>query len=249
MIKKIWVITILFIIIPAVCMAVKKKVTVYAYHLKPPFIVNLDKEKGLYFDFSKYMNSRLADYHFVTVFRPKKRIEKYLKKKEMDGILLGVNPVWYGDKEEKKYLWTSKIYSDQDEMISLIKLSFVYNGPESLIGKRLGGVLGFFYHSIGELVDKGQIYRDNVISEEAVIKKIFSGRVDVGIVSRSTFNYYVERRGEWQGKFFISPKPHDVFDRRILVPIENKALYNDIYPIIEKISEDEKWVKFINGYR
>ena len=249
MIKKICVITILFIIIPAVCMAVKKKVTVYAYHLKPPFIVNLDKEKGLYYDFSKYMNSRLTGYHFTTVFIPKKRIENYLKKKEMDGILIGVNPLWYGDKDETKYLWTSKIYSDQDEIVSLIKLSFVYNGPESLIGKRLGGVLGFFYHSIGDLVDKGKIYRDDAISEEAVIKKIFSGRVDVGIVSRSTLNYFIERIPEWQGKFFVSPKPHDVFDRRILVPIEKKGLYNDIYPIIEKISKDEKWIKLINGYR
>ncbi len=240
---------VLFMLIPVKIFAGKTPVTVYAYHLKPPFIVNLDKKTGLYFDFSEYMNDRSESFYFTTEFRPKKRLGDYIKKKIMDGLLIGVNPIWYGDKNEKKYLWTSSLYNDQDEMISRSQTRFNYTGPESLIGKRLGGVLGFFYHSIGDLVDSGKINRDDALSEEAIMKKLLSDRIDVGIVSRSTFDYFIKRRKKWVGKFYVSPKPHDVFERRIMIIHKDKAVYDEIAPIVDTMMQDPEWIRIINSYK
>jgi len=78
--------------------AQKINVDVFVYHLKPPFIVSNTNKLGLYFDFSAYLNSKTDKYHFETVFVPRKRIEIMLDSDKFEGILLGVNPVWFKDK-------------------------------------------------------------------------------------------------------------------------------------------------------
>lgn len=225
----------------------QKPITVYAYHLKPPFIVDLKKETGLYYDFSKFLNSKGDTYQFRTFFVPRKRVEVYVENKQLDGILIGVNPIWFQDKEEQKYLWSPKVFADQDEIVSLAKRPFNYSGPESLIGMNLGGVLGFYYYGIDDLVKTGEIQRRNTSSEQSILSMILRERVNAGIVSRSTLNYLVPRK-HWQGKFYISPKPHDSFNRRLLIPHEQKAVYDYLLPILENLDSDPEWQAILRMY-
>ncbi len=88
----------------------KVNVDVFVYHLKPPFIVSNTNKLGLYFDFSDYLNTKSDNYHFETFFVPRKRIETTLLSGNLNGVLLGVSPVWFDDKEETKFLWTSNVY-------------------------------------------------------------------------------------------------------------------------------------------
>jgi|GEM_PF-1845005 len=66
----------------------------------------------------------------------------------LDGGLIGVNPIWFCDREEKKYLWTGTIYHDRGELISTLAKLVDYTGPDSLKGLSLGGVMGFSYFGL-----------------------------------------------------------------------------------------------------
>jgi polar amino acid transport system substrate-binding protein len=225
----------------------KENVDVYVYHLKPPFIVNNSYELGLYFDFSSYLNSKSEKYHFKTIFVPRKRIESMLTMDKLDGILLGVSPVWFKDKAETKFLWTEGVYQDQDEVVSLAQNPIEYTGPKSLVGKVLGGVRGFYYYGISEKVSEGLISRHDTIGEYELLQMIMLKRVDVGIVSRSTLQYLIKAKN-LQNKFYLSKQPHDKYHRRILIPHDKRAIYDEITPIIDQMSDDSYWLQILEKY-
>ncbi len=225
----------------------KIHVDVYVYHLKPPFIVSNTNKLVLYFDFSVYLNSKSDKYHFETVFVPRKRIETMLGSDKLDGILLGVNPVWFKDKAETKYLWTSSVYQDQDEFVSLAESPVEYTGAESLVGKILGGIRGFYYFGIDEQVKQGDINRYDTIGEYELLQMIMLKRVDVGIVSRSTLEYLTKAKG-WQSKFYLSKQPHDIYERRVMVPHYKRAIYDEILPIVRDLPNDPFWKLMLKQY-
>jgi len=227
--------------------AEKINVDVYVYHLKPPFIVSNTNRLGLYFDFSSYLNSKTDKYHFETIFVPRKRIETMLKSEKLNGILLGVNPTWFKDKAETKYLWTSNIYHDQDEFVSLVESPVEFTGADSLTGKILGGIRGFYYFGLEEKVKQNKIIRFDTIGEYELLQMLMLKRVDVGIVSRSTLEYLMKAKG-WQGKFYLSKQPHDKYERRVLVPHNKKDIYDEIMPIISSLPDDPFWKLILKQY-
>jgi polar amino acid transport system substrate-binding protein len=243
-----WVSLLLFFSLSIKVLAAEKiNIDVYVYHLKPPFIVSNTNRLGLYFDFSSYLNSKTNKYHFETVFVPRKRIETMLDSGKLDGILLGVNPTWFKDKTETKYLWTTNVYQDQDEVISLRENPVEYTGAESFRGKILGGIRGFYYFGIDEQVKLGEITRIDTIGEYELLQMIMLKRVDAGIVSRSTLEYLMKAKG-WQNKFYLSKKPHDQYERRILIPHSKKDVYDEISPLIKALPNDPFWKLILKQY-
>ena len=129
----------------------RQLITLYAYHLKPPFIVDIAHEKGLYFDLATYLNSKQTIYEFHTVFLPRKRLDRYLSNNKLDGLVIGVNPIWFNDSSETLYLWSDSFYQDRDLVISSAKKPIEYQYPNSLLNKRIAGVRGFKYFGIDAL--------------------------------------------------------------------------------------------------
>jgi len=227
---------------------VKVPVIFYAYHLKPPLIVDVSSKQGIYYDFTRLLSKRSTRYEFRTKFLPRKRIDHLLKLQQISGGLIGVNPLWFGDKQESKYLWGPAILKDRDELVSLSKHPFEYNGPASLLGERVGGVLGYYYFGIDELVNQNKAYRINTNGERAILFMLLSGRVRAGIVSRSTYEYLVPRES-WQGKFHLSAKPHDVFERRVMFPHSQQGIHQEVVNLMGNPANDNEWQSILKGYQ
>ncbi|GAA6205041.1 transporter substrate-binding domain-containing protein [Thalassotalea sp. SU-HH00458] len=221
--------------------------TVYTYQEKPPLVTNATKKQGMYYDFTRRLNTISAKYRFEIVTIPRKRIERMLASNTLDGILLGVNPVWFSDKEELKYHWTPRIFSDRDEIVSLIQQSIEFIKPQSLEGKVFGGVRGFYYYGISELIAKQRIIEVNTAHEVDLFSMLLNQRIDVAVISRSTFDHML-KKNPWKNKFHLSKKPHDIYDRRILVPLKYSEVYQHIAPIIEDLQFDKAWQNHLKSY-
>lgn len=247
---KVCILAIAFLIAPLIANANSNAqlISAYTYHLKPPYIIDLESETGLYFDFVDYLSQKVPGFQFHLTYLPRKRLDIYLERNQLNGIIVGVNPAWFKDREEKKYFWTPKIFDDRDDVVSNIQSPLEYQGPESLFGKTIGGVLGYYYFGINEAVGAGKVSREDANSERALLEMIYHKRVTAGIVSNATFNYLVVKHG-WQGRFHLSQQPHDLYTRHVLVPLNLEEVSAAINTVIDNIPNDPAWHKILDKYR
>jgi len=220
----------------------------YTYHHKPPFIVDEKKRIGLYYDLATYFNNKLTGHTFSTEYLPRKRLDYLLKINALNGFVVGVSPIWFNDKKEQKYLWLDTIYQDRDEFVSLKQTPFEFKQSQSLKGKAVAGVAGYYYHGINEMVSKGQTLRIDTINEKNVLSIIEKGRADVGIVSVSVFKY-LNKLDKLDNIYHFSEIPHDAFDRRVMTTQSQEKVYKQLLPIINTMMQDREWLKMINKYQ
>ena len=223
-------------------------VVVYSYHLKPPFIINEKQKTGLYYEFSHYINRKLKKTWLRTEYIPRRRLDLDLAQPEFKGMVIGVNPLWFGDKDKQKYLWSSAILRDRDEILSPIARPVEYTQPKDLFGKTLGVVHGLYYFGISEEIARANINREEANSEIQNLEKLLRNRLDVTIISRSTLNYYVKTH-PISSRIHISAKPHDEFDRQLLCSKSLSKAFEKLEPLVAKMSTDPEWTAIVNKYQ
>lgn len=227
----------------------KEVIKVYTYHLKPPFVVREATHEGLYFDALNYFNKKSAQYQFELHYLPRRRLDLMVNTGTLDGLVIGVNPLWFNDKQERKYLWTSTLLHDVDEVISTKEKAFEYTGLESLTGLRVGLVLGYYYFGVSEMATTGKLSRDDASSEDHNFKKLLANRIDVAIISRSNHDFVMKHQPELVGKFFISSKPHDQYERRIMIPLSMPKVHQALSTVVSQMHSDPVWKERIATYR
>lgn len=225
----------------------REEVNLYIYHNKPPFIVDHQKEQGLYFDLATYLTQRSSTYEFSATYMPRKRIDHMINNNTLDGVVMGVSPVWFGDKDETKYLWLPAFYADKDEFISLKPSPFEYQNKDSLINKSIATVAGYYYFNINEAVEQGHLSRINTVGELQVLELIKMSRADMGLVSRSTFNYYKKHK-KIDDIFHVSAIPHDSFERRAFTTKDNVKVHAELSRLLTSIQSDSNWQKLLSEY-
>lgn len=192
-----------------------QKVVLYVYHLKAPYILDVAEQTGLYFDVSSIFNRYQDEVTFSTYFLPRKRLDKLVESGLLDGLVLGVNPLWFNDTKKESFLWSESIFEDVDDFVSFHQRPFEYENTNSLENKSLGGILGYHYFGVDELVEQSKLTRVNTNEEHHLLDMLIKHRLDIAIVSRST-REYLEHKNHWGGLFHVSEVPHDRYTRHIM---------------------------------
>jgi polar amino acid transport system substrate-binding protein len=224
---------------------VTEKVFIYIYHLKPPYIEQLDLESGLYFEIVELFNRFQSKYHFVPQFVPRKRLNREIEHASLDGMILGVHPIWFKDKEKTQFLWSKPLLHDQDEFISPRNRPFDYSGEQSLLQKNIGGVRGYHYFRIAPLLKTNQVKLTPTSSELQLLEMLIKQRLDVAVISRATLNYYFNKNPDWREQVYFSNIPHEQYYRALLSPKSLQAPFN----IIKNVIEDEGFIAALNGLK
>lgn len=191
-------------------------ISVWAYHNKPPYMIDVKLEQGQYFDFVRFLNSKTGQYHFSLKYLPRNRVRQLVAGDQFSGMILGVNPLWFDDQAEQEYLWTSAIFKDEDIFVSLQKTPFEYVDPTSYQGKSACLVLGNYYAGISDADDTLLLSLLHTSKEIAVFSMLNKKRCDFGVVSRSNYIYRLAHK-DIVNHYYVSTHVHDRFDRRILL--------------------------------
>ncbi|AHL74673.1 hypothetical protein CH92_06000 [Stutzerimonas stutzeri] len=221
------VLVLMFVLLPLVCQA-QQRVEVWTYHFSPPFI--LDKTQGLSHAFVELLNKDLGNqdrFLFELVELPRKRVDARLVRKR-SGILLWATPSFLTAEQQANGTWSQPLLIDQQDFVSLPDAPVEYEGPESLQGLILGGVLGHRYAALEEDIASGAIKRQNVQTDEQNIQKLLSGRINTLLISRSTLLYY--RKEQKLGDLYVSTTPLYQFERHLFI---NGALGKAVVEYLE----------------
>lgn len=228
-------------------------INIYTYHNKPPyyFIHNDGKSKvvkGIYQDFIHYVNTQQNEVQLKLTFVPRVRLENALKERRLDGGIIGVNPLWFGDKAMSTYQWSSPIMQDRDVLIVLEGETFDYSHPKNLEGRTLALLRGLYYWGVTERVKQGKI---TALMTDAGIQNlslVSHGRADATILSQLTAEYYFTQQGSAE-RFEILATPHDEFERRLLFPRSLFPQFKQLKKHINNALNSPVWVKQLSKWQ
>jgi polar amino acid transport system substrate-binding protein len=208
------VLVLVLALLSPICTA-QQRVEVWSYHFSPPFV--LDGKQGLSHAFVDLLNRDPTNrdrFRFELVELPRKRVDIRLARNR-PGILLWATPRFFTAAQKANAKWSEPLLIDHQDFVSLPDAPFDYEGPESLHGLVLGGVLGHRYQGIEESVAKGAIERQDVHNDLQNIHKLLAGRINTLLVARSTLLYY--RKEHKLGELYISATPLYQFERHVMV--------------------------------
>ena len=224
------------------------EVTIYDYHLKPPFLLDAEARQGLDVDIADWLNRKAGPFRFKVAFVPRNRLNAMIEAGRLDGPIIGVDQLWFHDTHAGIYLWSPAYMRDADVVVSPKARPVAYTGPDSLRGLRVGFPSGFYYFGISELADKGLLSREESSTEESNLQKLEVGRIDTTIVSRSTLAYLARTHPGWAGAFFVAREPEESFQRHFLVPKSLPAVHAWLNKILRGLDKDPEWTAMLARY-
>ena len=219
----------------------KENIVAWTYHNFPPFIISEADKKGLSYDFVSQLNQHeKSGYTFKLKYIPRKRLDKFLAIGKK-GIVLWVSPIFFSDIPQSKYLWTSPLLSDQQDLISLKSKPIAYDGtPSSLKGYTIGAVLGHHYKGIEDAIETGLFTRENVIREKQNIDKLLAKRIDAFLIPNTSMAYYSNEM-KLENKIYYSPIPLSQYNRHILVQKGMSKVHQTLNTIIRNLPNNAYW--------
>lgn len=213
-------------------------VTVFTYHLAPPFLIDGIHFEGLSYRLLDQLNQRRVGgrcYRLEPLARPE--LNKRLQAGE-EGLVLWGNLLWFR-RVRPDMEASAVIYWDSDIVVSRPQALIDYQGPDSLRGKRVGTPAGHFYSGIDELAKQGALTRIDATSDLANLKALLAKQVDAILIARSVFDHLAPQIDITA--FYLPTKPHDGYSRNILYTPSLKALAEPLNALIAALPEDETW--------
>ncbi|MEH6347880.1 MAG: transporter substrate-binding domain-containing protein [Bermanella sp.] len=226
----------------------KESFTFYTYHNKPPYFTTSNSSghedqarTGIYRNFVDYLNARVRDVEVQLEFSPRVRLEGDLRKGLLNGAIIGVNPLWFKDKEQKRYLWSASFMADKDVIVVKAGASFPYAHPRDLVGKSLALPRGLYFWGVSERIKIGGIQVFETNSDLQNLGMVELGRADATIMSILSAQYFM-RQGMSSKELHILDTPHDQFDRMILFPKNKKRQFELLNHYIKHALTDRDWL-------
>ena len=241
--KKIFIVTLLTIF--SCSSTAAEQIPIWSHYDSPPFGVSEDKSDLTNFLARYLSNNSDGKWTFVAKYLPRARLNKYLEEKQK-GIAIWANPVWFGDKDEKRYDWTNSVVQGKNEIVSLQDSPVPYQEPSSLSGKRFGGVRGHRYIGIDDLVKSGKINRKDSTAFEKNFLKLLNKRVDVILIPRGEL-FYLMKKNKAEDMVFIASKPHHVYERKVLVTKNLPGVRDFINLQLKSMQNNSDWVNLLKN--
>lgn len=226
----------------------QKVVEMLSPYDSPPFVISEKNQTGLVYGLASFLNTRSGGkYKFKVVVVPRARVSRILERGGLYVIPL-VAPQWFGDREEKKYLWTSTLMEDENLVLSPRKKALVYEGPESFKGKSTAVVLGHSVEPLKSLAKSGEVIQGSTNSLDSAMKMVANGRVDFLVMGRMVALYLVQSMG-LEKDIYISDKAVERFERKILIsPEAQKDLQIWLEGEIQRLRRSGEWKKYLRAY-
>lgn len=225
-----------------------KELIFYTYHDKPPYYFSKKTTQlspnrphlGLYQAFIDLLNQQQDQWKIRLQYIPRKRLDLRLQAKSLDGAVIGVNPLWFRDKQQTRYLWSQPFLWDVDVIAVKADQRFPYQHPDDLINKMLALPRGYYFWGVSENIAGGQQRVIKATSELQNLKLVASRRVDATILSSKTLSFY-ESTVFPPNTFHTLNKPHDRYFRAILFPSKASAAFESLEPLIKTLSISPEW--------
>ena len=220
-------------------------ICLYNYQNQPPYVTA--PGQGLTYDLVDYLNEKFrVTYRFVLFNLPRSHLDQMISK-GAKGLVPWTCAAWHGDPNETKFQWTPGYFNDSNSIISLAKTPFEYDGPKSMAGHVMGGILGFFYLFLDDMAKNNELKRVDVSNVMEIFKRLQSQRIDTALVPGSTARYLLTKN-KMLNEFHFSRKNHQDFTYQMLCQGLQDEQVKEIKRIASNMSNDPDWKNRVSHY-
>lgn len=197
--------------------------------------------RGVYPDLVAYLNQRRpGGLSFKLRYVPRKRLQVLLEAGKVDGLVIGMMPEWFGDARQKKYLWSAPFSSDGHVLVSRTSRPLGPEAPAALVGTSVGVTSGYVYPELDSWLRKSRLLRVEGISDEKNLDKLLLGEIDCVIVAESVARYFI-RVQQIAARLHVVRLPGAATQRRVLAPHSQRAVFEQVAPVLNKLRDDPAW--------
>lgn len=244
---KIWAGVVLLFLCSQTFAAEKPMISLYYYHNMQPYVFEDNLSDSLYGGYMAALAQQLPDYQFELVYLPRKRLDWMLDNQRLNGLVIGVNPIWMGDRDRTKYVWTSPLAIDRDIVVFTDDADCTYSGPASLFGKKVTFVDGYYLFGITEAIAEGKIAFTGTSTQLAVSRMVNSARANAGVMSEASLNYY-RREGQLDSDFCVAETPQDEFTRHVMMTrLLDEKIHIALLEAHTRIVASAEWAALISA--
>lgn len=223
-------------------------INAWTYYAAPPFLTDARTNAGLDKDLVTYLNQKLAGkYEIRLVFLPRARLGAMLDNGDKAMVLFAPSVI-FGGPAVGKYLWTSALFDDRQDLVSRALLPFEYSGPGSLQHVRFGAMLGHVYPALAEDMDNGKILAHRNTNEGALMRMLLMKRLDVVTLADSSVRYLVKNDAGIDGKIHISKQNLGNFSRHLMFQQGMTRERDDIEEVVTRMDNDPAWRAILKEY-
>ncbi len=203
------------------------RVMLHTGSFPPYFFEKDDPRSGIIKDLFDTFSKETGDtFEYIRV--PFKRAQYQFDKGVID-IEPMANPVWRTSASVPG-LYSIPLALSEEILLFNIDKAIPVESPDDLVGKTIGGVMGYHYPVYGPYFDNGRIKLHLLPSENKLIQLLLAGRLDQALMNKVYAQYQIKTRF-LDDKLVIS-KPCSVLDMRIrfhpskrnAIPRFNKAI-------------------------
>ncbi len=235
-------------------------VNILTYHDTPPYFTEIssstnptgpqasvDLQQGLYPEFIRLVNRAQNHYRLALSHQPRKRIQLQLQQNALQGAVIGVNPVWFRDKQRTRYLWSPAFMADQDVLVVNSTSTLQYRSLRDFVGITFALPRGYYFKGVTELALQGDIDLIETSSDLQNLKLVQYGRAQATITSKPTITHF--KRTLFQNYPFRQlSRPHDEFTRHWLFPRSQDNLFRHLSSAIGEVAQSQRWHQILTEY-
>jgi polar amino acid transport system substrate-binding protein len=224
-----------------------EEITLFSYQHKPPYVIDGERQQGLYYELAEQLNAYLPQYRFVVRQIPRRRLDYLLSKDQLDGLVLGTSPDWFRD--APRHLWTEAFIDDANLLVSRSQGEVSRLSADQLGGRRLGVVSGHHYPELDGLLGKERISREAGISESANLLRLQRGWLDAAVIGKRTLDFYFQEQRGLRRQLYVAQPPLRTYQRSLLVPTGYARLLPDLNRVIGTLKQAPAWQHRLEQYR
>ncbi|QKE63518.1 hypothetical protein HNE05_09150 [Aquipseudomonas campi] len=224
-----------------------EQLVLFTYQQKPPYVVDAEQARGLYYDLAELLNARLPQYRFVVRVVPRRRLDHGLAAGKLPGLVLGVAPEWFAD--APRHLWSEVFIDDANLLLSRSSGTASRLPLDGLEGLRLGLLGGSHYPELDALLSAGRVQRKDAAYEEDNLQRLLRGWVDAIVIGQRTLDFRLQQEPQLAARLHVDNPPLRHFQRRVLVPVQHAAVLPELDRILRLLPKDAEWQAHLRRYR
>lgn len=230
------------LVAPAARSAGAESLSVLSYYDYPPF--STGPGHGLTQDLLHLLQERAGPLlpPLQVALMPRRRVAAMVTRSDWRGFVPWVSPAWFQDTGRHRFVWTEPLMNDEDLVLSLKSRPVDYQGPASLHGLTLGGVFGHVYPETEAMVTAGTLQRLDSFSQEASLRMLLMGRVEVVFISRSGLASWRKRLPDFDTRVHVADQPRQRYQRHLLLsPLMPAAPREWLLQTVAGLAQDPAW--------